>query len=168
MSLWSSNILSFFVSKWANNWRKGFDPLQLLPLFEAKNETAFQDQSQMRKWITVINYSVVMPLWSSDTLSVFVSNRTNMWRKPGGSLQLLALFETKKHRASEDHNHMRKWITIFSYTVVMWLWSSDTLSGFVSKRPNTWREPPGSLQLLALFETNNERVSQDQRHMTIE
>jgi hypothetical protein len=47
-----------------------------------------------------------MWVWSSDALSFFVLKRANNWREPGGSLQLLTLFDRKNESASEDQAHM--------------------------------------------------------------
>jgi hypothetical protein len=165
MWVWSSDALSFFVSKRGNNWREPCGSLQLLTLFDTKNENASKDQTHMWKWIIVCNYSVVVWVWYSDALLLFVSKRGNNWRESNRSRQLLALFGTKNGSASEDQTHMWKWIILYNYSVVMWLWSSDALSFLVTKRANTWRESTRSLQLLAIFDTKNETVSQDQSHM---
>jgi hypothetical protein len=168
MWVWSSDALSFFVSNRVNNWRERLESLQLLALLDTKNESASEDQTHMWKWIIVYNYSVLMWVWSSDALSFFVSNRANNWRKRVESLQLLALLDTKNENASEDQTHMRKWIIEYNYSVVMWVWSSDALSFFVSNRADNWRDCNRSLQLLPLFDTKNESASEDQTHMTTE
>jgi hypothetical protein len=168
MWVWSSDALSLFVSKSANNWWERFNSRQLLLLLDTNNESATEDQTHMRKWIIVYNYSVVMWVWSSDALSLLVSKRANDRRERCGSLQLLALFDINNESACDDQTHMRKWITLYYYSVLMWVWSSHALSLFQSKRANNWREPPRSLQLLALFDTNNESASEDQTHMTTE
>jgi hypothetical protein len=160
MWVWSSDALSLFVSKRTNNWRERGGSLQLLALFDTNNESASEDQTHMRKWIFVYNYSVVMWVWSSDALSLFVSKRAINWSESVGSLQLLALFDTKNESASEDQTHMRKWIIVYNYSIVMWVWSSDALSLFVPKGANKCREPLGSVQLLALFDGENESASE--------
>jgi hypothetical protein len=109
-----------------------------------------------------------MWVWSSDALSVFVSRSANKWREPGDSLQLLALFDRQNESASEDGTHMRKWIILYNYSVVMWVWSSDALSFFVSEKANNGKESNRCLQLWALFGTKNESAAEDQTHMTAE
>jgi hypothetical protein len=47
MWLWSSVALSFFVSKRTNNWREPHDFLQLLALFDTKNESVPEDGTHM-------------------------------------------------------------------------------------------------------------------------
>jgi hypothetical protein len=165
MWVWSSDAPSHFVSQRANNWRQRWDSLQLSALFNTKNESASEDQTHMRKWIIIYNYSVVMWVWSSDALPFFVLKRANNWREPGGSVQLLTLFDTKNESASEDQTHMRKWIIIYNYSLVMWVWSLDAISFFVSQRANTWRQRWDSLQLSALVNTKNESGSEDQTQM---
>jgi hypothetical protein len=60
-----------------NNWTERFDSLQLLPLFDTKNDSASEDQTDMTNWIIVFD-----------------------------SLHLLALSYTKNESASEDQTHM--------------------------------------------------------------
>jgi hypothetical protein len=109
-----------------------------------------------------MNIHFLVWVWSSDTLSFFVSKRANNWREPPNSLQLLAVVDTKNESASEDQTHTRKWIFVYNYSVLMWVWSSDALSFFVSKRANNWRDSNLSLQLLALCDTKYESASEDQ------
>jgi hypothetical protein len=168
MWVWSSGALSFFVSKRANKCREAPGCLQLLAFFDRRNESASEDQTHMRKWIIVYSYSVVMRVWSSDALSSFVSKRANKCREPPGSVQLLALFYRKNESASEALTRMRKWIIVYNYSVVMWVWSSGALSLFLSRSANNWRESHRFLQLLHLFDTKNECASEDQTHMTTE
>jgi hypothetical protein len=168
MWVWSSDALSLFVSKRAKNRRKRFSSLQLLALFDANSESVSEDQTHIRKWIIVYNYSVVIWVSSSDAPSLFVSKRANNWIELNRSLQLLALFDANNDSACDDQTHMSKWIIVYKYSVVMRVWSADTLSLFASRRPNNWRESPRSLQLLTLFNTNNESASEDQSHMTTE
>jgi hypothetical protein len=168
MGVWSSTALSSVVSKRANNWTERFDSLQLSALSDTTNGSASQDQTYVRKWIIVYNYSVVMWVWSSDVLSFFVSKRANKWSEPGGSLQLLALSDRKNESVSEDQTHLRKWIILHNYSVVMWVWSSDALSFFVSKKAYNGKESNRCLQLLALFDTKNESASEHQTRRTTE
>jgi hypothetical protein len=168
MWVWSSDALALYVSKRANNWRERGGSLQLLPLFDPNNESVSDDQTHMRKWIIVYRYSVAMWVWSSDALTLVVSKRPNNWRERFNSLQLSALFDSNNQSPSEDQTHMRKWIIVYNYSVVMWIWSSDARWLFESKRANNRRERFNSLQLLALFDTNNESASQDHIHMTTE
>jgi hypothetical protein len=168
MWVWSSDALSLFVWKLANNWREPHCSLQILALFDRNNESASDDQTHMRKWIIVYSYSVVMWVWSSDALSLFVSNRANSWRERFNCVQLLALFDINNETASEDQTHMRKWIIVYNYSVVMWVWSSYALSLFVSRRVNNWRQLKRYLHLLAVFHTKNGTASEDQTHMTTE
>jgi hypothetical protein len=59
-----------------------------------------------------------MWVWSSDALSLLVSNRPNNWSKLGGSLQLLAIFDTKNESASKDQTDMtteENQVALFSY-----------------------------------------------------
>jgi hypothetical protein len=165
MSVWSSDALSLLVSKWANNRRERCGSLQLLSLFDANNESASEDQTHIRKWTIVYNYSIVKWFSSSDALSLFVSKRDNNRRERFNSLQLLALFDTNNETASEDQTHMRKWIIVYNYSTVMWVSSSDAPSLFVSKTANNWGERFNSLQLPALFDTKHESASEDQTHM---
>jgi uncharacterized membrane protein YbhN (UPF0104 family) len=160
----SSDPLSLFELKRANNWREWNRFLQLLALFDSNNESVSEDQTHRRKWIIVCNYSVVMWVWCSGGLLLFVSKRANNWRERFNSLQLLALFDTNNESASEDQTHRRKWIIVYSYSVVMWVLSSGALSLFVSKRANNCRERFNSLQLLALFDTNNESACEGRTH----
>jgi hypothetical protein len=168
MCVWSSHALSLIMSKRANNWREPHGSLQLLGHLDTNNDGACEDQTQMRKWIIVRNVSVVMWVWSSDALSLFVSKWANSWRERGVSLQVLALFDRNDGSACDDQTHMRKWIIIYNYSVVMKIWSSDALSLFKSKRADNWRELNRSFQLLALFDRNNESASEEQTHMTTE
>jgi hypothetical protein len=168
MWVWCWDALSFFVSETANNWSEPEGSLHLLALFDIKNESASENQTQMTKWIIVYNYSLVMWVWSSNALSFFVSKRANNWIEPGGPLQLLPLFDRQNESASEDHTHMRKWIILYNYSIVMWVWSSDALSFFVSQKANNGKESNRSLQLLALFDTKNESASEHQTRRTTE
>jgi hypothetical protein len=168
MCVWSSHALSLIMSKRANNCREPHGSLQLLGHLDTNNDGACEDQTQMRKWIIVRNVSVVMWVWSSDALSLFVSKWANSWRERGVSLQVLALFDRNDGSACDDQTHMRKWIIIYNYSVVMKIWSSDALSLFKSKRADNWRELNRSFQLLALFDRNNESASEEQTHMTTE
>jgi hypothetical protein len=168
MWLWSLHTLSFFVWKSADKWREPHTSLQLLALFDTKNESASQDQTHMT---TVQLYRIVhfpMWVWSSDALSFFLSKRANNRGEPPGSLQLLALFDTKNDSASEDQTHIGKWTILYNCTVVMWVWSWDALSFFAPKRANNWRERFDSLQLFAVFDTKNESAHEYQTHTTTE
>jgi hypothetical protein len=94
-----------------------------------------------------------MWVWSSDALSFFVSKGANNWRESHRSLQLLALCDTKWESASEDQTHMTTESLYRIIHFLMWVSFSDARSFFVSKSANNWREPGGSLQLLAVFDT---------------
>jgi hypothetical protein len=156
---------SLFVSKKANNWRESnwFSSV-ISPLRHNEWKYIWVSNSH-EEWIIVYNYSVVMWVWSSDALSFFVSKRANSWREPPGSRPLLALCDTKNESASENQTDIRKWIIAYNYSVVMWVQSSDALWLFVSRRANNWKEPHGSIQLLALCDTMNESVSEGRTHM---
>jgi hypothetical protein len=166
--VWSWDALSVFVSERANSWREAGGFLQLLSILDTKNESASEDQSQMRKWIIVYNYLVFMWVSSSDALSFCVSKMADKWRESNRSLQLLALFHTNNESASDEQTDMRRWIILYNYSDVMWVWSGDAFSFFVLKRVNNWREGLNSLHLLALSDTENDSASQDQTQMTAE
>jgi hypothetical protein len=157
----SSDALSFFMSKRANNWIEACGCLQLFAFFDPKNERASEDETHISKRIIVYNYSVAMWLWTFDALSFFVSKSANNWRERSDFLQLLAVFDTKNESATEDQTHVGKRIVVCNYSVVMWVWSSVALSFFLSKRADNWTEACGSLQLLAFFDTKNENASED-------
>jgi type II secretory pathway component PulK len=59
---WSSDALSFFVSKKANNWRERFDFLQLLALFNTMNETASENLSYVTTeyFYTIIHFLMLV------------------------------------------------------------------------------------------------------------
>jgi hypothetical protein len=168
MWLWSWDTVSLFILKRTNNGRGLSGSLQLLAVFERKNEKVFEDRTPMWKWIIVYIYSVGMSLWSWDNLWFFDSKRANNWREPPGCLLLLDVVETNNERVAEDQRLMRKWIIVYKYSVVMWLSSSDALWFFASKRANNGRASNGSIPLLAHFEIKNERASVDQSDMTTE
>jgi hypothetical protein len=130
MRRWFSDTLSLFASKTSNNSRQPGGSVQLLALFESKNQTVSQDQSDMttEKLWKIIHF--LMWLWSPDTLSFFVSKTANNWREPPSSIPLLALFETKNKKVFEDQSHMKNWIILYNFSVVMSLWYSDALSFF--------------------------------------
>jgi F0F1-type ATP synthase membrane subunit a len=102
----SSDVLSLFMSKRANNWRDRLNSLQLLALFDTINEIAAKHQTHKRKRTIVYNYSVVMWVCSSDALSLFLSKRANNWKERFNSLQLSALFDLNNESASEDQIFM--------------------------------------------------------------
>jgi hypothetical protein len=106
-----------------------------------------------------------MWLLSGDMVSCFVSERANNWREQFDALQLLALFKSKNERASDDQCHLRTWIIVYNYSVVMSLWFGDTVSFFVSTMVYNGMASNPSLQLLAVCETMNEWVSEDESHM---
>jgi hypothetical protein len=168
MWVWSSDGLWLFESKRADNWRELNRSLQLFGLFDTTNVSASEDQTHMATeyLYTIIHF--LMWVWSSDTLSLFGSKRGNSWSEPPRSLQLLALFDTYNASASEDQTHMGKWIIVYNYSDVMWVWSSDALTLFVSMMANNWRKLNRSLQLLALFDSNNQTASEEQTHMITE
>jgi hypothetical protein len=168
MWLCSWDVVSFFVSKRVDNCWEPPGSLQLIALFGTKNESASEDETHMRKWIILYNYSVVMWVCSSYALSFFVSKRVDNCREPPGSLQLIALFDTKNDRASDDQTHMRTELFYTNIHFLMWVCCSDALSFFVPKRGNNWRESNRCLQLLTLFDRKNETVSEDQTQMTTE
>jgi hypothetical protein len=47
MSVWSSDAPSFIVSNRPDNWRESNRSPQLLALFDTKNESASDDETQM-------------------------------------------------------------------------------------------------------------------------
>jgi hypothetical protein len=103
---WSSDALSFFVLKSANNWSESYRFVQLLPLFGAMNGSACEDQTNMTTeyLYTIIHF--LMWVWSWDALSFFVSKRVNNCRELRGSVQLLAVCDTNIESAAEDQTHM--------------------------------------------------------------
>jgi hypothetical protein len=168
MWVWSSDAVSFFLSKKVNNWSEPPGSLQLLALFDTKKESASEDQTHMRKWIILYNYSAVMWVWSPDAPSFFVSKTANNWRQSNRSLQLLALFDKTDESAVEDQTPNRKWIIVYNYSVALRVWYSDELSFFVPKRAHNWRQRFDSFPLLAFFDTKTESASEDQTHNTTE